>query len=123
MDVYKQKDLEQAAPSDVRAGITVTPDSWRKIPVPTGVLDSIKLSHTAPSPEDILCGLEDASGLSAFRVGTRDMARMALHKGNGVVPSGIDLGNYEGGPLGKIELKTAPIDDTRKGPKAFTMPD
>lgn len=75
---YPQTDLLAAAPEGMKGTIASTPDRFRKIPVPRPVIDAIRGNEFETGPEEVLCGLEEKSGLSAFRFSTQQLVDRAL---------------------------------------------
>ncbi|MFA4890736.1 MAG: hypothetical protein WC604_00025 [Candidatus Gracilibacteria bacterium] len=107
MKEYLQEELQRVAPPEVRAEMQSFPDSRRTIPVPTGVLNTMRSREQVPSTEDVLCGFEDESGLSCLRHGTRQMAEETLGGRGDVMSRSVS---------GSVDLKDMES-------KPFTMPD
>jgi len=117
---HTQKDLEGIVPSTVLDGIKTLPPFAKKISVPPTVMESI--GNTEGDPENALCDLEVASGLSALRFTAGHMALRALD-GEDPREPGYSTEQSAGGPIGTMELSTRVVETLKGGPRPYTMPD
>jgi|GEM_PF-2724984 len=67
MKEYPQEELQARLTADIRPAVASVPARLKEISVPRPVLDSLREGgEVEPSPEDILCGLEETRmGLGA----------------------------------------------------------
>jgi len=125
MEEYSQRDLKMVATPEIRVGIDELPDSRRKIPVPPSILNTVRgaTKEEGRSPEDVLCRLEEESGLSGFRVKVSQMADRVLGgEESAINPDDVSHAVYQGGQLMEMPLKTNPVKGNIR-PRAFTMKD
>lgn len=77
---YPQADLLAAAPEEIKGTIASIPNKSRKVLVPCEVINAVRGNEFRIGPEEALCGLEEVSGLSAFRFSTQQLANRALSR-------------------------------------------
>lgn len=102
----------------------------------------LAIDHEARTkgPEDILSSLEDITGLSVFRRGTRALAERVVREENeefeeseepvsldGIkgkaLPDDIDPVTFKGGPIIDMQLRTGVVNSIDAGKRPYTMKD